>query len=280
MGNIHDIEQRIGIPITDKRIPGGDVVELMKGVGVHIGRDAIYNVRSGRKSGNRIAAKFEMKELLGGTTSKKDNLYFDIARAGMDVRTSNRRGHYSVQNFASGIANLLGISEADVNRCLRTMRTEMAFSSTRGEVPQLLDYFCELADKYFTEYGEGYVSSPNVGHIDTVWDRESVSGFYSAFGERVAAPHALRTWMPYEIDALRQFYQQRIEGGSHLSALDNETLEKNIKGNPLIPMIASIRQETGVPYDQVTHFTHTNALLFGQPTNPQRTNGNGHRFTE
>ena len=75
--------------------------------------------------------------------------------------------------------------------------------------------------------------------------------------------------MPYEIDVLLEFYKRRLELGSHLSSLDRFTLDKNIGRTPLEQLIEGIRCETGILYDQGAHFTHTNVLLYGQPTKPE-----------
>lgn len=266
MGRIEDVTSRIGIPIKDRSVPGAQIVELLAGNGVMVGRDAIYSVRSGRKTGNRIGARLEMTEILGSNSGRKDNFYEQIADVGTLVRATNEAGHYSTVGFARRIAEEMDLGEPDVSRCLRAMRTELVLSETRDEAPPMKDLFREVAEEYIGHYRSGYPSSPAIRDIDAMWSRDSIEEFYRACAVAMSAPHSLRTWMPYEIDVLQEFYKERKAMGSPVSVFDRLTLEKNINGSPITALTSQIRMETSIPYDQVVHFTHTNALLYGQPT--------------
>ena len=267
MSRIHEIAERTGIPISDKSIEAAQVVAMIEGRGVLVGREAIYSVRSGKKTGDRLGAKLEMAETLRGTAHKKDSFYGKVGEVGIDVRAQNQRGHFSTINFSRGISWELDIADADVSRTLRAMRTDLVLAEVNGELPSTVDEkFRDAAIKYLSDYDAGYPSSNSVSEAEMMWDQGSIENFYRACSVAMPAPHSLRTWMPYEIEVLGKFYQERINQGSPLSALDRLTLEKNVKGTSLDSLVSRVRRDTGVPYDQVAHFTHTNALLFRQPT--------------
>ncbi|MDO8269194.1 MAG: hypothetical protein Q7T54_00810 [Candidatus Levybacteria bacterium] len=279
MGRIEDVTSRIGIPIKDRSVPGAQIVELLAGNGVMVGRDAIYSVRSGRKTGDRIGARLEMTEILGSNSGKKDDFYGQIADVGTLVRATNEAGHYSTVGFARRIAEEMDLGEPDVSRCLRAMRTELVLSETKDESPRIKDLFREVAEEYLGHYRSGYSSSPVIKDIDAMWSRDSIEEFYRACAITMPAPHSLRTWMAYESDVLFEFYRLRKEMGSPVSAFDRLTLEKNVNGSPIESLINQVRMVTSIPYDQVVHFTHTNALLYGQPTRLHSGNGIVHDET-
>ncbi len=268
MSRIQEVEKKAGIPITNKSIEAARVVEMMRDKGVMVGRDAVYQVRSGLKSGDKISSRLEMTEILRGNSAKKDLFYKHLADVGVHVRGTNQQGHLSTVNFSRGIANELDIVDADVSRSLRAMRTEMALSDARGEAIDVRDTFTEAALSYLYHYGKGYPSSKSIRDVSLLWGEGSIEDFYRACAIAMPASHSLRTWMPYEIEALQEFYDKRIGSKSPLSELDRMTLEKNISRTSIDNLVATVRSETGVPYDHVAHFTHTNALLFGQPTRP------------
>lgn len=276
MGRIEEVAIRNGIPISDKKVEAARVVEMLHDKGLNVGRDAIYSVRSGRKTGRKISSKLEMTEVLGGDASKKDRFYGEVAEAGVLNRQVNQRGHYSTVNFSKGISFETDIAEADVNRSLRAMRTDLVLSEAKGIDPDIVDIFKEAAREYLAHYDYGYPSSAAVRDVSHMWDGSSMEDFYRACAVVFPTPHSLRTWMPYEAEVLLEFYRQRERSGSPLSELDRLTLEKNINRTPLNCLVDTVRSETGIPYDQVAHFTHTNALLYGRPTNPERSIANGH----
>lgn len=273
MGRIQEVAQRQGIPIEDKSVGADLVVEMLCNKGVVVGRDAIYNVRSGRKTGNRIGWKLEALETLQGTASRKDSLYYEMADAGVLARETNQRGHYSPVNFSKAIAQELDITEPNINRCLRAMRAEMVLSHTEDDGPNVIEAFRDAAREYISHYDRGYSSSGAVRDIASMWREGSMDDFYRACAIALPYPYSLRTWMPYEADVLQEFYRQRIRNANPLSSLDQLTLNKNISRSPLSSLISHVRAQSGIPYDEVTHYSHTNALLYGVPTRPLE-NGN------
>lgn len=260
-----DIEERHGISFG-RELSERAVVERFKGKGVVMHPKTTYRLREDKTSGERLTRRLDMAEALKGNASKKDRFYHAIAVQGQQVRKVNGQGRYAGRGFMDAIADDLKINPQDARRSLRAMRAELVLSELNGET-QFMDEFRLTTERYLNKFVVGWSASPALQKVDEEWTRDSIGEFYRNFYSYAETTSTLQTFPPYEADIMESYYRQRLMTGSELSVLDKLTLSKNANGSRLTTVVDVVRA-AGVPYDNVVHFAHTNALLYGQPTRP------------
>jgi len=263
MSRKEDITTTHGISILG---PEAAVVNSFAQKGVRLHPHTVHRLRADTTSGDRLAMKLDMSEALKRDASKKDKLYYDIAAQGKKVRQVNGQRRYQGKGFTEAIAEELHMESQDVRRSLRAMRADIVLSEACGEIP-FLDEFRLTAEQYLYDFTVGWSASRVVKKINQEWKRDSIREFYGTFYRLAETATTLRTFPPYEMDTMESYYKERLESGSRLSELDKLTLSKNATGSRLDSLVDAVRS-TGIPYDGVVHYAHTNALLFGQPTRP------------
>ncbi len=276
MKNIEGVEARLGIPLRDRSVSGPKVKKLLLDQGVEIrGKDTISQIRGGHTTGAGIDRALVMTEALKGTAAQKDELYHSIARSGTELRHVRERNRYVGGGLTEEIGEELGIQTQDVRRSMRGMRADLVMAEQSGKLGDIAELFKQVAREYITAYSYGRDYSPAIRDFGRYWEIDTIENFYRLFYEMIKRSQTATTWNPFEMDVMREYYAQREKEGSQLSEFDKLTLERNRNRSALKPFVERIGLTTGIPYDGVVHFAHTNALLYGQPTNPESVNRNG-----
>jgi len=269
--------EKYGIPLGDPAVQRKVVLGELGKKGVNIHKGTVSRYRMGNTSGEKIGKHLELSERLDGDVRLKDQFYLDLARAGKEVRGQASTRRYAAIDFVNRLAEYLDLDPQDIRRSFRAMRTDVVMAENAGDAPRVIEYLIPIAARYFHDYSKSSASVP-LREISREWDQKSVRDFYRCFYETATTTSTMRTFPPYEVELFERFYEERVASGSSPSPLDTLTIAKNLGKLPIADFVATVRSESSVPFDKVVHFTHTNALLYGQPTNPLRTNRNGHRL--
>ena len=269
MGRKEEIIEAHGIPVDDRTVTEKAMVAKFAEKGVPLHEHTVYRLRVNTTSGDKLKRRLDGAELLKGNSAKKDKFYRDLASAGIKHRTFNGGGRFSSVNYMDHISNELNVDIQDVRRSLRAMRADLILSQQESNDPEFFEVFCRSADQYLAQFINCPDPSKPLIEVSRAWDRDTIEAFYRYLYQLADTTQTRKTWPPYEARILESFYDKRLTDGSPLTVLDRMTLNKNISGSPLPQLVQEVRVVSGVPYDGVVHFTHTNALLYGQPTRPR-----------
>jgi len=273
MGRIEDVEERMRIPLRDKSVSSRQVKQMLENEGIALrGKNTIWQLRGGHTSGRKIDRALLMAEMLKGDAVKKDQLYYKIAKQGVDTRQAGDRRLYTSRGFLDGISYSLNIGIQDIRRSMRAMRVELVDAEKEDALGRVGDTFRAVASEYLAFYSTSRDPSVDIRKVGVNWDGKSIEDFYRSFYTQINRSQTQTTWNSFEVEVMEQFYDQRIFDGSSLSSFDRQTLECNRNRSSLDAHVTDVRARTGIPVDRVVHFAHTNALVYGQSTNPDDLN--------
>lgn len=258
--------ERLGIPIRDRAIGSGTLAKMFAAEAFPITPQTIRRLRSGITSGGEIDRRLQMAETLKeNSTARKDTFYLRLALLGLELRGRDcYASRFSPLHFMESLADELRESSTDTRRCFRAMRTDMAFAELSYEGEDFLPEFVAVAETFLDDYRRGK-QVPVLRVLDSLWDRQTIDGFYRLLYSTVTSPQTLRTWPPYEVEIFEKFYERRIHMGSLPSTFDRLSLEAGMKDIPQQPYVRSMRSMTGIKYDRQVHDAHINVLLTGSP---------------
>lgn len=273
-----DGESSIGeVPLgprgSDRKIP----VKALEKKGVHIPPHTISNLRGGWSgtTGKFIKNRlFSSEKLAADDARLKNSLYLNIAKHAIDLRAPQQRytHRFDTNHYMEGLAEQLGKNQHDVGRLLQAMRADFVSTSPDETNPDLVNKFRSLAEKFIADYSGPYPSSahPPVKALDVNWDHTTILNFYKVLSSQGA--RFVTTWVPYEMEAMADFYGRQISQGNHLTPFDKEVL-----GVILDPKITDddyaekVRSESGVLVNQSVVQFHRNCLVYGSPESVIRT---------
>lgn len=263
------------LPVGEKGSPVKPIVEAFKAKGVSIPEQTISNLRGNWQSGEVTINRIKCAEkLTQDDASLKNNLYLEIAKKALELRTPQKRytHRFDTNYYMEDIAEQLGQDQHDVAKLIRAMRADLV--STDPDNPNLdqglVTLFLGLAQRYIRDYTSPYPSSasPPIKALDQDWNHRTIKDYYRVLSQR-GSQHGVRaitTWIPYEMEAMARFYEGQIASGNHLTPFDRKILgvilDKNESDRDLA---AQIRVETGVNVAHNVIESHRNCLVYGSP---------------
>lgn len=153
--NLSRIQRVTGVPISEPGASSKDISDALTAAGVSVYRNTPSRLRSGSTSGEFIANRVEIAEILRklergeATVEAKDTLYHSIAAIGKQLlknATSNDKHRLSSIGFVDDIAHETGIEGHPLRRMLRAMRTEMTFTQLEAQGKNLVPAFLSTAE--------------------------------------------------------------------------------------------------------------------------------------
>lgn len=259
-----------GIPIGEEARPA-QTLQALRDRGIYINYKTIARLIDGSTNGEKILRKLQCAETLErDSVCGKDRFYLRIIEIGLNkrARQSKEDAHkWNSHQFMGPIVDNTGIDPQILRRCFRGMRAEMVFSEIIAMTDHSKPTFLQAADQYIQDYTGSRCGhySPFVNQVAEKWDGTTIESFYRGFYDKVQTPNTLGTWPPYEAEALRDFYKDRIAAGSPLTILDRLILntERDDSLDRLVPQ--AVADWTGVRFDPTVTYNHLNVLLTGRP---------------
>lgn len=246
-------------------------IEAFEASGVHVPKQTISNLRGGWQSGevtkNRVLCA---ERLAQDDASLKNGLYLAIANNAIDLRRPQARytHRFDTNNYMAALAQQLQRDQHDIARLIRAMRADLVSTNpdSLNQDQDLVTKFLGLAARYIRDYSGPYPSSahPPIKALDQNWNHTTIRDYYKVLSSR--GVRAVTTWVPYEMEAMAQFYTIQVSGGNHLTPFDREALGVILdRGKTDIALAAQIRSTSGVNVGGNVVEAHRNCLVYGSP---------------
>ena len=174
---------------------------------------------------------------------------------------------YTCIGLTRAMGAALGCTHLELSYVLRTMRADLALSSARTRDDQLVAEFRETASLFLRVHGpHRWREMHGVNDlVDAAWDQQTIHGFYVAL-YAIAGSLTRASWLPYELDLLRNFYLRQHQLGDPLTPLDREALASAANRKPTrVELSGMVRAHVGVEYDESCVTTHRHLLVTGSP---------------
>lgn len=230
-------------------------------------RSWIHRVRTGKTKGGGLLQALNLA--LAEGSSKKDNLYREIASEAVRIRiygTGQYSNRYLSDHYTEEVAEGLIFHLKDVQRCIRAMRIDLVYGDRMNVV--FTQFFIGVASKYFHDNVESVPPSKRgvaVVKLSEIWDYRSPTTFYRNMYELMReSTRSIGGWVPYEMEAMKCFYDERIRSNASPTDFDDKVLRLR-KDTDFRDLITEIGQNTGIPVDSNVLFNHRNALVYGNP---------------
>ncbi len=162
-------------------------------------------------------------------------------------------------------------SSNQVRRLFRTMRADMVFAQIESTDPKLDLTLQQVFDKYHADYTtpfEGHVSLPIKQLQQSLPESPTVVDFYRQFYGLGLKTNSRATWLPYEIEVMKYFYQRQADMGDYLTLLDKRVLQARLEigfdNTQSDLLVSSTRNVFGIPLDRTVIPVHWRALVLGR----------------
>lgn len=252
-----------------------EVLDAMRNQGVDVSPTTISRITGENITGRKTFRRLHAADLLKADRAEtKDNFYLEIARIGQELNTfqpTSNSHRLSNKMFIQTIAGVLEITDIQgLRRCFCAMRTDLVLTELSDSCLDLSRNFHEVVDNYFDAYTIGDYPSPSIIRLSEEYrkdpiERRTIGSFYRNYYDILTEPTVLRTWAPYEVSILADFYEYRMSQGSPLSIYDRLVLISAIRNIPRGRIENMIKDTTGIKYDSCVTHNHLNVLLTGKP---------------
>ena len=277
---IEQIEQMVGVPIGESGTPQKPFKDALSEIGLSF--ENTKQIRSGRSNGRVLFNLLNLREANQDPNSfLKNALYLKIAT---EVVASRHFGdgpyanRYSsrglISNTSVGLASLgIMISNDQITRSFGNMRADLAYHYQEDN-EGFTAFFNKLAEDYLKanavllpkgERGQAVVN------LYEQWDRRSPATFYMLMYRLMGRNHASRSissLVPYEAEAMIEFYRGRIRKGNIPSDYDIEVLCLRSRKD-LLDFAEKVKNDSGVEVNDANLYIHRDTLVYGLPTMPQ-----------
>ncbi|MDO8429585.1 MAG: hypothetical protein Q7S88_03060 [Candidatus Daviesbacteria bacterium] len=231
-----------------------------------------YKARVGLTEGTRHFHAVSIVAAKGQNSRKKDDLYHRIATEATLLRTYGN-GVYSKRYESGGylaeVAKNLTLGIGVVRECIQAMRVDLVFGFQDDHQTEDSPFFGEIVEQFLRANTTSPIAPsfrPNLAvRLDMEWDRKSPVTFYQKVFEILGkGSNAIRTWMPYEAEAMQHYYNSRIKTGSLTTPFDLEVRDlKNRR--QMIDLGKRLTDKTSIYVLPRIINVHRNALVYGDP---------------
>ncbi len=270
---IRRLEEIAGVEIGGRREPRKPFPDaLTERTAVNVTSHWVTEIRAGRYGGRRTLIRADLSKSDPNDPSKKDRLYRRIATEGVSLRTyvaePGLTHAYATNHLVEDIATNLHLRDGDIRQLLRAMRADAVFGYTQDN--EFNQIFIRVANEYLWAHTEKVRPSkryPVLVEINERWDRQSPVTFYQQmYSELTGSTTRIRGFVPYELEAMKLFYEGRtLRGRSEPTRFDSEIF-KYVSREETASLAEDVRNQTGVLIDESTVLKHRNALVYGKPT--------------
>ena len=238
--------------------------------GVSVSPALITNLRSGATPPARTAYRLRCAERLrANDAALKTEYCLRVVSLGREHR---QRSHepprvYACFGLTRAIAAAVGCTREELSYLVRTMRADLALSTTHTWDGELAAAFHETASLFLRVHGHRSwkVLRHRNDYVGAAWDKHTLHGFYFAL-HHTAGSLTRASWLPYELDLFWSFYLRQRELGTPLTPLDRQVLACSISSDPTAATLSQmVRAHVGVGYDESCVTTHRHLLVTGSP---------------
>lgn len=192
--------------------------------------------------------------------------YLTIGQTGVELRKPQKRRPHrlSSNGLVEGIAEKLGLTYVELKRRLRAIRIDICASERMEPDQRVKPMFLDAVDEYVKAYTKPVNSDLNeqVLAISRKWHSSTIGDFYRILYQETSGS-GISTWVPYELEFIRDYYQMLGEGQPKLSPFDRFALEAMIKGQAT-KYAADLREWTGILVEDGVIYSHVGVLTSSQ----------------
>lgn len=264
--------ERLGVVVGQPGDPRSYSVNSFEQKGITVADTTVSRIRGLYTSGERLAERLEAREiLLSGKVLEKDEFFLTVSQEGLGLRTrqvGRKNNHrYSSLRYLEDVANTVGIPNQKLRKVIRAIRADMVYAEHQNPEARFLSIFHTVVRKYFEDYLDNRGTRSERSSIDDLrddWDHKTIKNFYNAMYE-LCGPRAIGTWVPYEMEVVRQYFTDRLAEGSFLSLFDLLVLEGYTRRFGEIDVLSIIGQQTGLYLDGKVIEEYRSILIHGDP---------------
>lgn len=248
------------------------ILDGLSGLGVGVNKRTSRRIERGEISGAKIELRKKAAEVLkSGIAKGKDNFFLDVAYTGLDIRDSGggrNDTEYSqalrYDGFTEAIAEELEINPDTLQKLLKAVRADIIYEEFSLD-PKVSSVFTSVVEAYLSDFlDEKHKDKSKAAQRVQVGWHQTIRSFYASLFDKPEAKNA--AWVPYEIEFLATYVEDRIQRGSPLTTLDRVILEEGIGNADISETLKRISRHAGIPIGSTGVIsTYRHLLIFGSP---------------
>jgi len=159
----------------------------------------------------------------------------------------------------------LNLVRMEVNRRMRAIRLDICYGENMEPDQRIGSMFSDRVNEYVDSYTKPENSEVN-GRVKIMgerWDGLTIGSFYRTLYEETYGA-GIATWVPYEAEFIRDYYQMLGKGERKLSPFEHFALNVMMQGR-VAKCVEELREQTGILVEDTVIYSHL-GVLTGPPT--------------
>lgn len=277
-----------GINLGLSKEPVDPIVKSFQKRGVSLSRGSVSALKRNYVFGLPHSG-YEIKERMlcaeqeaRNDVTQKDVYYLTLSTTGVNHRVPQEQypQRWNSLGLIDSVADSLEIPKARVRISLRAMRAELVYAEFKRELDTSLTLlFVQTAEDFIDAYTGPFPSaaSKTALVLKGVWDHRSIIGFYASVANQGSARRGgvIGIWAPFEFGVMEAYYSGRVAQWSTLSEFDRLVFQDFRSAGLQKDLAERVKRDVALPdmtidLDENDIASHRYALLYGEPSNPNR----------